>query len=465
MIPRIASRGHSFKGAAQYYLHDKKAQTNDRVGWTHTHNLPTNNAEKAFGWMGYTAMNADSLKHHAGISKTGRKRKAGVVYSFSLSWHPKQEPEKQNMLDAALETLEHLKLKEHEAVIVAHNDEEHSHVHVICNLVHPEHGKVAIPSYDRLTLSTWAENLERNDGEIVCEQRVINNARRRDEAKADRQLALIKHKEEKLELSQKIEDLYNQSDSPKAFKAALGEEGYTLAKGDRRGFVLVDAVGVITSLSRQLKGQRTKDISERLKDVGVLTDAQTLSAQRKEQTFDKEPIGQKQYEANEQNKSLEIAIKTLKPKTEKGKNKAPSFSTKMPAERNTEFLQKLDTLRAWEQKADIQKANLSKQQDSQYSREKIANYIRKLRKEQQNESWISRLNGQSKSTEAELATYEKNLENIDQRIEEQNVAHEINVEKQKPDQLNDQKTQTENYIKHIRQGQNRLNNPDRTRQP
>ncbi len=42
MIPRIADRGHSFKGAGLYYLHDKKAKTKERVAWTHTHNVGTN---------------------------------------------------------------------------------------------------------------------------------------------------------------------------------------------------------------------------------------------------------------------------------------------------------------------------------------------------------------------------------------------------------------------------------------
>ena len=85
MVPRVAGRGHSFKGAAQYYLHDKKAQTSERVAWTMTHNLPTNDAQKGFGWMAYTAMNAEKLKAQAEVSKVGRKATSGPVYSFSLS--------------------------------------------------------------------------------------------------------------------------------------------------------------------------------------------------------------------------------------------------------------------------------------------------------------------------------------------------------------------------------------------
>lgn len=39
MVPYITDRGHSFKGAGLYYLHDKGEQTNERVAWTHTVNL------------------------------------------------------------------------------------------------------------------------------------------------------------------------------------------------------------------------------------------------------------------------------------------------------------------------------------------------------------------------------------------------------------------------------------------
>ena len=68
MIPRVAKRGHSFKGAGLYYLHDKKAKTSERVEWTSIHNIPTNNPKKAFGFMAYTAMNAERLKNASGCS-------------------------------------------------------------------------------------------------------------------------------------------------------------------------------------------------------------------------------------------------------------------------------------------------------------------------------------------------------------------------------------------------------------
>ena len=135
MIPRVGVRGHSFKGAGQYFLHDKKASTSERVGWVETHNLPTKDGEKAMKVMAFTAMNADEIKRNAGTPLTGRKANKGDVYTFSLAWNSDQNPSKEEMLEASHTTLEKLNLQEHQAVIVNHIETEHPHVHVICNLL------------------------------------------------------------------------------------------------------------------------------------------------------------------------------------------------------------------------------------------------------------------------------------------------------------------------------------------
>lgn len=178
MIPKIAPKGRSFKGAARYYLHDKGAETNERVEFTYTHNLATDDPEKALRHMAYTAMNQNAIKARAGGSAKGRKLEL-PVYTYSLSWHPNQEPTKEQMIAAALETLKSLGVADHEAVFVAHNDEPHPHIHVILNRVNPDTGIAAKLSNDRLELSNWAEAYERRNGQILCQQRVENNKRRK----------------------------------------------------------------------------------------------------------------------------------------------------------------------------------------------------------------------------------------------------------------------------------------------
>lgn len=61
-----------------------------------------------------------------------------------------------------------------------------------------------------------------------------------------------------------ITKAYKSADSAKAFMAALEELGYTLARGDRRDFVVVDRYGHAHSLPRQIEGANTKDIRKKL---------------------------------------------------------------------------------------------------------------------------------------------------------------------------------------------------------
>ncbi len=177
MIPKVAGKGASFVGAGLYYLHDKGAQTSERVAYTETLNLPTNDPELAIKIMAHTAMHQAQIKAANDQPATGRKL-TKPVYAYSLSWAPDELPTQEAMLEAARETLDLLDLTEHEALFVIHTDTEHPHIHIIANRVNPNTGIAAGLSKDHLKLSRWAEAYERKQGEIRCEHRVENNQRR-----------------------------------------------------------------------------------------------------------------------------------------------------------------------------------------------------------------------------------------------------------------------------------------------
>ncbi|WP_299855399.1 relaxase/mobilization nuclease domain-containing protein [uncultured Roseobacter sp.] len=177
MIPRVAKAGRSFKGAALYYLHDKQAMSADRVAFVQTANLPTNNADIAVAHMVDTATHATQLKQAAGI--TGGRPLQKPVYCYSLAWHTSETPTQAEQLDAAKETLKRLGLADHQAVIIGHNDTDHTHVHVMVNRVCPTTGKAATMSNDRLKLSDWAHEYREQRGELhFCPERDKNKKRR-----------------------------------------------------------------------------------------------------------------------------------------------------------------------------------------------------------------------------------------------------------------------------------------------
>ena len=184
MIPKINGLGRSFAGVAAYCLHDapdpddRRPRTSERVGWADTRNLATFRPERAARLMAATAKAAPDLKRLAGVARGGRKLAKPVLH-YSLSWARDETPDKREMSRAVDGSLEALGLEGHEALIVAHEDTRHPHVHVIANRVDPETGKAATLGNSKLRLSRWAESYEREQGRIRCERRVENNERRR----------------------------------------------------------------------------------------------------------------------------------------------------------------------------------------------------------------------------------------------------------------------------------------------
>jgi len=59
-----------------------------------------------------------------------------------------------------------------------------------------------------------------------------------------------------------ITALKQASDNAEAFKAALEEQGYMLAQGNRRDFVLIDQAGEVYSLTRQIHGMKAAALRE-----------------------------------------------------------------------------------------------------------------------------------------------------------------------------------------------------------
>ena len=177
MIPRVGPGGASFQGAGLYYLHDKDALSSERVAFTHTLNTHTDSPDRSLKVMAWTAMHQGELKQAAGVAATGRKLEK-PVYTYSLAWAQDETPSREEMVTAAQGSLKALGMEDRQAVLVAHNDTQHPHIHVILNRVHPENGKAASTSKDHLKLSKWAEGYERGQGKIRVQARVNHNARR-----------------------------------------------------------------------------------------------------------------------------------------------------------------------------------------------------------------------------------------------------------------------------------------------
>ena len=83
-------------------------------------------------------------------------------------------------------------------------------------------------------------------------------------------------------LKSTLQNCWTRSDSRAAFDRALSEKGFFLARGDKRGHVVLDHQGEVYSLSRML-GLKAKDVRERLgdgTDLKGVEDTQKLIGER-----------------------------------------------------------------------------------------------------------------------------------------------------------------------------------------
>ena len=420
MVPRIGQRGKSFKGITSYLLNPRKGTQKERVRYTYTKNLISNDIAKASQMMIYTAKRAEQTKMENGLSPAGRKAKK-PVFHFSLSWHLEDEPTKELMIDSCSEMIDVLGLTEHEWYMITHDEREHIHSHVVASLVHPETGLMANPRYEHLKASKWALEYEQKMGEIRCPERAQNWEKRK-ELTPEGKEQFVKHKEQPLFDKQSIWQLYQNSDSTKAFQAALEAQGMTLAQGDRRGAVIIDQKGRVSSLARHLEGQRAKDIRERL-DLKSLPNIEEVNY-RQEQQRAKDRIAQeqklKELKAKENKSVIENQMDATPQKsieTTGKRRKAPQYKPEKPRVpfEYKSFAEELDRVREKEQQ---------KQRALDKKRIELEEFyrIKERQNQQQNlKDKASKSMFNAKSLLEQIELNKKGLENADMRIKEQGI--------------------------------------------
>jgi hypothetical protein len=83
---------------------------------------------------------------------------------YELAWPPGERPTRPQWTDAALHTLKALGYRDHQYMIVAHDDKKHFHIHIMLNKVHPETLRAHTPYRDWFTLDAAVRFLEAKHG-------------------------------------------------------------------------------------------------------------------------------------------------------------------------------------------------------------------------------------------------------------------------------------------------------------
>ena len=246
MILKASERGY----AANLATHLMNAQDNEHVELHELRGFVAGDLHGAF-------------KEVDAISRGTRCK--NFLFSLSLS-PPQQESVPAEVFEAAIEQIEQrLGLKDQPRAIVFHEKEGRRHAHAVWSRIDAiEMKAINLPHFKR-KLNDIAR-------ELYLEQNWdLPNGFRKDQTRdpltftlAEWQQAKRTGRDPKL-IKAQVRSAWERSDTGEAFTQALRHQGLFLARGDRRGFVLVDLKGEIYSLSRT-SGAKVKELKARLGD-------------------------------------------------------------------------------------------------------------------------------------------------------------------------------------------------------
>ncbi len=144
MVGKVTT-GTSFSGLARYLAGDE-----ERVAWTEPR------------WMIGTDPQEAAREMEAAAGMAGRVERP--VYHVSISFGEGDRPTREQMSTAADRVLGELGLKDHQALLVAHQDKGHPHLHVMVNRVHPDTHRAADVAFDYRRIEGVLRELEKEWG-------------------------------------------------------------------------------------------------------------------------------------------------------------------------------------------------------------------------------------------------------------------------------------------------------------
>lgn len=234
----------------------------------HLLNVSDNEHVQTFELRGFTADDLEGAFQEAyAVSRATRCKQ----FLFSLSLNPPQnENVSTEKFAAAIDAAEEkLGLSGQPRAIVFHEKDGRRHAHAVWSRIDTENMRaVPLPFYKRKLMDV-SRGLYLEHGWQM--PRGLVNPKERDPANytlAEWQQAKRAGHDPKA-LKGMFQELWASSDSAKAFGAALRSRGFTLARGDRRGYVAVDYKGEVYAIARYA-GIKTKEVRGRLGDPGAL---------------------------------------------------------------------------------------------------------------------------------------------------------------------------------------------------
>ncbi|MEM6387998.1 MAG: relaxase/mobilization nuclease domain-containing protein [Pseudomonadota bacterium] len=191
------------------------------------------------------------------------------MFSISLNPPPDQNPPVE-AFESAIGRIEgELGLVDHPRAIVFHEKDGRRHVHAVWSRIDGEAMRAINLPFYKQTLTGISRDLYREHGWQMPRGLADRDQRNPMNFSHSEWQQSKRTRQDPRAVKEVMREIWTGSDSSQAFETALEERGYRLARGDRRGFVVVDWRGEVYSLSRST-GAKTKEIKARLGDPGSL---------------------------------------------------------------------------------------------------------------------------------------------------------------------------------------------------
>ncbi len=191
------------------------------------------------------------------------------LYSLSLNPPEGAKVSTEAFEKAADKVEKRLGLDGQPRAIVFHEKNGRRHAHVVWSRIDPQEMKAVQLSHSKRKLREVSRELFREHGWEMPKGLIDRNARDpKNFTLAEWQQARRVGKDPR-QIKAAIQDAWAISDTRGALEAALGERGYVLARGDRRGFVVLDRDGEIYSLPKWA-GLKTKDVRAKVGSENAL---------------------------------------------------------------------------------------------------------------------------------------------------------------------------------------------------
>jgi hypothetical protein len=253
----VIIKGSSRAGPSQLARHLQRTDTNERVSILQLDSPTDSLADALHDWQFLaTGTRGSKGMYHANIDPDARY---------------KMTPEQ---WQRAVDVLEkELGLEGQPRVVVMHEKHGRAHIHVVWQRTDIDKMKLVPDSFNYLAHERASKALEQEFGHEPVPGK---HAKRNREKQPEFPKEQISHAEwqqgeragiDPRTFKAEITALYQQSDNGQAFQAALAERGLVLANGDRRRYVIVDGIGQIYSLARQIKGVTEKDLRAFMSDL------------------------------------------------------------------------------------------------------------------------------------------------------------------------------------------------------